>query len=67
MEFLNVKKEAWPAEFHASDIHEYAFFEKAGGAYFLMNHTIPATNFHVRGERRSRRSAKPFRAVRKHG
>ncbi|CAE8712259.1 unnamed protein product, partial [Polarella glacialis] len=43
MTFLGVDRSHWPEEFAASDIHQYAFFEKT----FIMNHTIPLTNFHL--------------------
>jgi hypothetical protein len=47
MEFLDVDKKAWPAEFHATDMHQYIFFSNATGLFYIMNHTIPATNFHL--------------------
>jgi hypothetical protein len=43
MKFLNVKPAEWPNEFHASDIWQYAFYDKS----FIMNHTIPMAKFHL--------------------
>lgn len=43
MRFLGMNKTQWPTEFHASDIHQYVFFDKT----FIMNHTIPLINFHL--------------------
>lgn len=43
MVFLGVDKVHWADEFNASDIHQYAFFDET----FIMNHTIPLTNFHL--------------------
>eukprot|EP00440_Ansanella_granifera_P017318 gb/GFBE01018809.1/.p1 GENE.gb/GFBE01018809.1/~~gb/GFBE01018809.1/.p1 ORF type:complete len:266 (+),score=64.65 gb/GFBE01018809.1/:1-798(+) len=43
MVFLGVDKKHWNDEFKASDIHQYAFIDD----YFIMNHTIPLTNFHL--------------------
>jgi len=47
MEFLNVKKEDWPAEFHATDMHQYIFWTNSSGLFYIMNHTIPASGFHL--------------------
>lgn len=47
MEFLKINKSAWPAEFHASDIHRYSFWQNASGLFYIMNHTIPASGFHL--------------------
>lgn len=46
MEFLGVRKELWPTEFNASDIWQYTFFDTT----YMMNHTIPASKFHVKFE-----------------
>jgi len=43
MDFLQVDKSHWYDEFHASDIWQYAFYDNT----FIMNHTIPKTNFHL--------------------
>jgi len=43
MLFLGVDRSHWPDEFHTSDIHQYAFYDKT----FIMNHTIPLSNFHL--------------------
>merc|ERR1719247_2511929 len=47
MEFLNVDKKSWPAEFHATDMHQYVFWENSSGTFYQMNHTIPASGFHL--------------------
>ena len=47
LEFLQVPKAAWPAEFHATDMHQYAFADTADPHTFVMNHTIPKTGFHL--------------------
>lgn len=47
MEFLNVNKKDWPAEFHATDMHQYIFFTNASGIFYIMNHTIPSSGFHL--------------------
>jgi len=43
MLFLGVDKSHWNDEFNASDIHQYVFYDTT----FIMNHTIPLTNFHL--------------------
>lgn len=43
MNFLGVDKAHWNDEFNASDIHQYVFYDNS----FIMNHTIPLTNFHL--------------------
>jgi hypothetical protein len=45
MEFLGLQNSAWPTERNTSDMHEY-WMDK-DGAYYVMNHTIPASNFHL--------------------
>jgi hypothetical protein len=47
MEFLDVKKKDWPAEFHATDMHQYIWWTNSSGLFYIMNHTIPATGFHL--------------------
>ena len=37
MEFLDVDKKAWPAEFHATDMHQYIFFSNATGIFYIMS------------------------------
>lgn len=43
MTFLGVDKSHWSEEFNASDIHQYVFYDTT----FIMNHTIPVTDFHL--------------------
>lgn len=46
MDLLRVPESARPAEYHCSDIHQYVFSDTT----FIMNHTIPLTNFSLRFE-----------------
>merc|ERR1712070_155024 len=41
--FLGVGKDQWHNEFFASDVWQYAFYDKT----FMMNHTIPMAHFHL--------------------
>ena len=43
MAFLGLDPKAWPTERHTTDIHEYYMAED----YYVMNHTIPLSNFHL--------------------
>jgi len=45
MEFLGLPKTLWPTEAHTSDIHE--FHMATDGTYYLLNHTIPLSKFHL--------------------
>lgn len=45
MEFLGLDKSLWPTERNTSDIHEYVF--AMDGSYYVMNHTIPLSDFHL--------------------
>jgi len=45
MQFLGLAESAWPIERNTSDIHEY--YISKDGSYFVMNHTIPASKFHL--------------------
>lgn len=47
MEFLKVNKKEWPAEFDATDMHQYSFWTNSSGIFYIMNHTIPASGFHL--------------------
>jgi hypothetical protein len=47
LEFLNVSKDAYDAEFHATDMHQYIFWTNASGMFYIMNHTIPSSGFHL--------------------
>lgn len=45
MKFLGLVESAWPTERNTSDIHEYHMDKD--GKFFVMNHTIPLSNFHL--------------------
>jgi len=45
MRFLGLQESAWPTERNTSDVHEYHF--AADGSYYVMNHTIPLSDFHL--------------------
>merc|ERR1740130_1566303 len=45
MEFLGLDKAAWPTEAHTTDMHQ--FHMAKDGIYYLLNHTIPLSKFHL--------------------
>lgn len=42
-----MSRSAWPAEFHATDMHQYIFWTNDTGLFYIMNHTIPGNGFHL--------------------